>query len=246
MGIPRHPHLRFSPSSLVKMAPTLKLYYFPLAGRAEAIRMMLNYGDLKFTEQNFTFAEWGSEWKAKMTELAYGAVPVLEVDGKVLSQSSAIQHYVANLAGLYPSDPWEAAKVEEALGLVGEVTVILTGSTNSKMTPEEKLAARKEAVDAKVHPKLDDITKLLTKAGGSFLTGPKETMADFVLFQTIGILASGFMDGVPTDLMNKHPELKVFHARMAALPAMTKMYSSVTEGPNLAFKKLPEAQAGGL
>lgn len=46
-----------------------------------------------------------------MTDIAYGQCPVLEVDGKVLSQSGAMERYVAKLVGMYPVDPWEAAKV---------------------------------------------------------------------------------------------------------------------------------------
>lgn len=49
--------------------------------------MMLTYGGLEYTDEHLTFAQWGEEWKAKMTERAYGSLPVLEVDGKVLSQS---------------------------------------------------------------------------------------------------------------------------------------------------------------
>jgi hypothetical protein len=35
----------------------------------------------------------------------------MEVDGKTLAQESAIERYVAQLVGLYPSDTWKAAKV---------------------------------------------------------------------------------------------------------------------------------------
>eukprot|EP00955_Chlamydomonas_euryale_P055999 356275-Chlamydomonas_euryale.AAC.11 len=37
--------------------------------RGEVTRMLLNYGGLKFTEQNFGFDEWTNEWKAKMDEM---------------------------------------------------------------------------------------------------------------------------------------------------------------------------------
>lgn len=105
-------------------------------------------------------------------------------------------------------------------------------------SPEEKLAARKEAVEGPLAAKFALVTKMLTKAGGAFLTGPKESMADFVLFTFIGFLTSGFLDGVPAKLMDPYPELKAYHARMAALPAMAKMYGSAT-GPWATFKQLP-------
>eukprot|EP00955_Chlamydomonas_euryale_P063929 358814-Chlamydomonas_euryale.AAC.9 len=57
----------------------------------------------------------------------------MEVDGKVLAQSGAMERYVAKLAGVYPSDPWEAAKVDEAVGLVMDAQDALYYSASAKM-----------------------------------------------------------------------------------------------------------------
>ena len=58
--------------------------------------------------------------KAK-SSLPYGALPVLEVDGKVLAQSSGINRYVGKLTDLYPSDPWQAAVCDEVMDAVEDV-----------------------------------------------------------------------------------------------------------------------------
>lgn len=57
-------------------------------------------------------------------------------------------------------------------------------------------------------------------------------------------LTSTFMsmhmqDGIPTTLLNEFPEIKAYHNRVAALPAVAKMYENVTEGPRLSYKVLP-------
>lgn len=46
-------------------------------------------------------------------------------------------------------------------------------------------------------------------------------------------------DGIPTTLLNEFPEIKAYHNRVAALPAVAKMYENVTEGPRLSYKVLP-------
>jgi hypothetical protein len=45
--------------------------------------------------------------------MPFEGLPVLEVEGKPLSQSNAILVYVGKEVGLYPTDNWEAAKVDE-------------------------------------------------------------------------------------------------------------------------------------
>lgn len=40
-------------------------------------------------------------------------------------------------------------------------------------TPEEKVAARKEAAEGSIKAKLENVAKMLAKAGGVFIAGPK-------------------------------------------------------------------------
>jgi hypothetical protein len=52
-------------------------------------------------------------------------------------------------------------------------------------------------------------------------------------------LVSGYLDGVPQDMMEPHPILKKFHARMAALPSIAKFYEEVENGVRMPYKKAP-------
>jgi glutathione S-transferase len=45
-----------------------------------------------------------SDWPSVRDETPFRAVPVLEVDDKMITQSNAINRYVGKLAGLYPDD----------------------------------------------------------------------------------------------------------------------------------------------
>ena len=42
-------------------------------------------------------------------------------DGSKLTQSSAIQHYCAEKAGMLPSDPWQLARTHELINLLEDV-----------------------------------------------------------------------------------------------------------------------------
>jgi glutathione S-transferase len=114
--------------------PALKLLYFPLPGRAEVTRLVLTYGGIPFTDQHVTEKDW-PDLKGK---LPFGQVPVLEVDGKQLAQSAAIERYVAKLAGLHPTDPWQAAKVDEAVAFV-QVLVDLCSRNPRNLTAAGKI-----------------------------------------------------------------------------------------------------------
>ena len=73
------------------------LRYFDVRGRGEAIRMALHDWGIAFEDASFSSAEWGKEQpdglKAKWTssgKVAYGQVPLLEIDGLNLVQSHTI------------------------------------------------------------------------------------------------------------------------------------------------------------
>jgi glutathione S-transferase len=206
----------------------------PVYCRAEIIRIILNYGGIPFEDFTFKFEAW-PEYKPKMP---FGQVPVLEVDGEPLAQSTAIQRYAAKLAGLIPEDLFAAAKVDEAHALIAEMQDVIA-PTNAVKDPEAKIKARQEAIAGPLKEKLSKLASLLTSAGGKFLTGDAPTYADIAAYKFMSGLVGGTMDGIPTDVFDEYPELKAFHKRVAELPPIKKMYENVTEGPRLSYKALP-------
>ena len=95
--------------------PEIRLTYFAIAGAAEKVRLSFVLGNVAFEDERI---KW-EDWKALKPTTPYGQVPVLSVDGRVISQSDAMVRYAASLApALYP--PELALGIDEIIGLVGD------------------------------------------------------------------------------------------------------------------------------
>eukprot|EP00955_Chlamydomonas_euryale_P105715 365660-Chlamydomonas_euryale.AAC.19 len=105
-------------------------------------------------------------------------------------------------------------------------------------TREEQVAARKEMAAGPLKARLDSFVKVLSRSGSDFCVGSTLTYADFALFGGLCLLTSGYLEGVPTDALEPYPQLKAFHGRFAAMPAIAKMYESAT-GLHASCKALP-------
>ncbi|KAJ9512917.1 hypothetical protein QJQ45_029067 [Haematococcus lacustris] len=211
---------------LAAATPKLRLIYFGLPGRAETIRVLLNVGNIPFEDYIISREQW-AEMKPTMP---YGQVPVLEVDGKQLAQSSAIERYAARLAGLYPQDAWEAAKVDEIASFMNEWLDAFV-STFSIKDADERLAARKAVAQGPLQTKMTKLNMLLTEAGpDGYLVGGRMTYADVAVYVMTSNIVCGFFDGVPHDLYRPFPAITAFHTRMASVPQIRDMY----QGPGKA------------
>merc|ERR1712110_117016 len=96
-----------------KMVPKLDLIYFDVRARAECARMTLAYGGIPY---NFTDTQgyFGCDFITAKTsgKLPWGQLPLLAVDGKLISQSGSINRYLASLVtkpDFIPKDPVKAA-----------------------------------------------------------------------------------------------------------------------------------------
>ncbi|XP_052575137.1 hematopoietic prostaglandin D synthase isoform X2 [Peromyscus californicus insignis] len=94
--------------------PSYKLIYFNMRGRAEIIRYIFAYLDIKYEDHRIEQADWP---KIKPT-LPFGKIPVLEVGGLTLHQSLAIARYLTkntDLAGKTELEQCQADAVVDTL-----------------------------------------------------------------------------------------------------------------------------------
>ena len=201
----------------------LKLVYFDFhGGRGEPARLALHIGGVAFEDQRVAF----SDWPAIKPQMPYQALPVLEVDDKLLAQSNSINRFVGKLTGLYPNDPWQAALCDEIMDAVEDSTRLLAGTFGIK-NDEEKKAARQVLADGPLRLSLQQMQTRLEQSGGKYFADDRLTVADLKVFAWIKDLRSGNFDYIPTDLTNRVAPLLIAHfERVNTHPKVVAYYAS--------------------
>ena len=201
--------------------PQLKLSYFDFnGGRAEPARLALAIGGIAFEDHRFAFPEFAEVRKST----PFGQVPTLTVDGVQVTQCDAILRYAGKLAGLYPTDAYQALLCDEVMYVVEEASVKL-GPT-FRMTGDEQKAARLALVNGSMPVYLSWLQSQLLAHGGEYFADNRLTVADLKVFVDVRGLNSGRLDHVPADLVEKvAPALNAHLQRVAQNPAVMAYYA---------------------
>jgi len=172
---------------------SVKLYYFDGLGRGEVIRWILYYGGVNF--EDIRFPSLTEEVKKRAR---WGQVPLLEVDGKALTQSVAISRYLAEKYKLVPENPFEAALCNEYVDAVQD---ILNPMYRLSFLPagEDKDDQIKKQIETNKTKFFDVFDSIIKSNGGAHLVGDKLTWADLWLAFSIDqfqlILGSNIAEG---------------------------------------------------
>jgi glutathione S-transferase len=198
----------------------LKLNYFDFdGGRGEPARLALHIGGIAFEDHRIA----GKDWLAFKDKIPFLALPTLEVDGQVLSQSNSINRYVGKLAGLYPKDDLQAFLCDEVMDAVEDISTRI-GQTIG-LPEDSKKKAREELAAGHVTRYLEQFQSKLTAAGGQYFADRRLTVADLKVAMLIRWLRSGALDYVPKDLVDTvAPQLVKHFERVASHPKIAEYY----------------------
>lgn len=201
--------------------PKLKLTYFDFhGGRAEPVRLALHIGGVAFEDHRFTFAEFAEVRKST----PFGQVPTLMVDGVQVTQCDSILRYAGKLAGLYPTDAYQALLCDEVMYVVEEASVKMGPSF--RMTGEAQRDARAALVNGSIPVYLRWLQSQLQAHGGEYFADNRLTIADLKVFADVRALNSGRLDHVPADLVEKvAPALNAHMQRIAQTPTVAQYYA---------------------
>ena len=198
-------------------------YYLPLRARAEAQRMILEYGEIPHECINYSFQEWGS-LKTSGEICHFGQLPSIKTaDGAVISQSGAIVRYVAKLANIYPQDPLAAAQTDMIFELSQEMNLI-NPLYNFYQVDSPEWKEKHDSYFASVPAWITSAQKIL--GDKEYFAGTKPSYGDFGLFHICETIIA-----VQPESLDPYPSIKAWIARMNSLPAV-QSYKAKRPGPS--------------
>jgi glutathione S-transferase len=185
-----------------------RLIYFDFAGsRGEECRIALHLAGVDFEDVRVK----SEDWPAMKASTPFGAMPVLEIPGKVpLAHSNAILVYIGREHRLHPVDAFEAARHEALMCAVEELRHTITPTLRIN-DPELKRQAREALAANELTTWGRHIERQL--GDGPFIGGAALHVADIKLYMAVRWLTSGTVDHVPTTVFDKYPKLlRLYHA----------------------------------
>ena len=202
--------------------PDYKLTYFDFdGGRGEPVRIAFHAAGIEFEDERWSFPDF----QEKRGDTPFNAVPVLEIDGTPITQSSSMCRYVGKLAGLYPDDPLQALYCDEAMDAAEDLTHFIVRTFG--LEGDELKKAREELVAGWITTFLTGLSGLLERGGGEYFADGRLTVADLKVFLITQWLASGGLDHVPTDVVSTvAPKLADHYSRIKSDPIVTAYYES--------------------
>eukprot|EP00455_Lapot_gusevi_P014588 TRINITY_DN172_c0_g2_i9.p1 TRINITY_DN172_c0_g2~~TRINITY_DN172_c0_g2_i9.p1 ORF type:complete len:207 (-),score=77.62 TRINITY_DN172_c0_g2_i9:3-623(-) len=180
------------------MAALPKLVYFNARGRAECIRLVFAEAGVEYEDVRLDRPEWPA-YKAA-NNLPFGQIPVLEIDGKTLSQSIAITRYVAKKYNLVPADAYDTYLCD---AYVDGINDLRNAAVKAFYAPPEQKEAAIKQFAAEVVPVWAQRYEGFLQAnnnGQGFFVGNELTWADlfiFDLFSSLRHLFAPAMAGAP-------------------------------------------------
>ena len=200
--------------------PKLKLTYFDFdGGRGEPARLALHIGGIAFEDHRIPC----KDWPAFRDKTPFLALPTLELDGQVLTQSNSINRYLGKMSGLYPKDDLQAFLCDEVMDAAEDIGTRI-GQTIF-LSDDAKRKAREELAAGPLARYLQQFGARLVAAGGEYFADRRLTVADLKIFMLVRWLRSGTLDYIAKDLVDTTaPQLVQHFERVASHPKIAEYY----------------------
>ena len=195
--------------------PDVTLTYFRGRGRAETTRWMLAATGTDFVNVPVDTPEDLAALRAT-GKLPFDQMPLLEIDGLCLSQSSAMIRYLARGHGLYGRNDTDAMWCDMVAGVVADFA---EAGIQAAFKPDAETAvADQEARFAKFGPRFE---ARIAEQGTGYCASDRMTFADIVLAEAL----SAYLEWIP-DLLEQTPHLKALYARVVSEPGIARYLAS--------------------
>mmetsp|Transcript_4415 Transcript_4415/g.5114 ORF Transcript_4415/g.5114 Transcript_4415/m.5114 type:complete len:252 (-) Transcript_4415:83-838(-) len=198
-----------------------KVYYWPARGRGQQVRLVLAEAGVEFEDVSFDMTKEESKLSFFANCKKIGGhlttnIPMVDIDGKILTQSSAVMKYLGRRFSLYPSNLDDAYTVDMLLATAED----LRSANYKPMKMFGGSEADKQHYKTDVLPvHLSNYERLL--GDKDYFTGRTLTVADLSLYDTLHVVECQ----VPGTL-REYPKLKSFFDRVQARPTLAKFLGS--------------------
>ena len=189
----------------------MKLYHFPLSGHAHRAVLFASLIDLPHELIEVDLPNGAHKQPGFLAMNPFGQVPVLDDDGVVISDSTAILVYLAKKTGRtdwLPDDARGAAAVQRWLSVAaGEVAY---GPAAARLITVFNAKFHADEVIARAHAILSKMEQHLTDR--EWLVGEGPTIADVAIYSYVAQAPEGNVD------LSGYPAVNALLRRVEALP----------------------------
>ena len=184
---------------------TANLTYFRGRGRAETTRWMLAAAGVDFINIPIDTPEELAELR-RSGKLPFDQMPLLEVNGHFLSQSSAMIRYLARRSRMYGENDTEAMWCDLVAGVTADFAETALQAA-FKPTAETAIAELKDRF-AKFGPRFE---ARIEEQGSGYSAAKTMTFADVVLTEAL----DAYLEWCP-DILSDTPLLKALHKQVVS------------------------------
>ena len=189
--------------------PEVSLFYFDIAGLAQASRDVMNDSDMSFTDIRLSH----DEFLEKKADFPFEQLPVLKIhdEQQLIAQSKTILRYVGTICKVYPrKNILNSAIVDQWLELHTEFMFPLQMNMypnrfGLNLSDTDKKDHRKWCVQTHIPKYLKKIEAQLEDC--EFICTGSKSAADYCWLATLNWLASGIFDGVDISDLNEFTEI---------------------------------------
>ncbi|XP_066603679.1 glutathione S-transferase-like [Prorops nasuta] len=189
-----------------------KLTYFNVMGLGEPIRFLLSYSGKAF--QDIRLDHGDAEWKQLKPNTPFGQLPILEIDGKVYSQTLPICRFLAkqcDLVGKTNLDNLQIDAIAHGLHDLRKQVALFYRETDEKI----KAARKVEALNTTVPFYLKKLEELAKNNGGYF-HGGQLSYADLFFVA----ISDSLTNACEFDIVKDNPNLRKLKENVLAIPSI--------------------------
>ncbi|KAL1139717.1 hypothetical protein AAG570_006695 [Ranatra chinensis] len=188
--------------------PTYKLTYFNFMGLAEPIRLILKYMGQEFEDVRIERSDWPQVKEA----MPFGKVPVLEIDGKKIHQSTAICRYLGKQAGIAGKNDKESLEIDMIVDTFQDFRMEIV-KLMQEQDPEAKEKKKETLIKETVPYYLAKFDEVIKNNGGHLVNGSLSWGDIYIISLTDS------MTGIlKTDIVTNYPNIQELKKKVFSIP----------------------------